>query len=248
MRSAACCAHAPAAAALPGAAIAAAALVPVALLAVAFPEGGSEPFGFPTMFPVLVLVGAGLRRRCRATAVTLRAGVAIYALATIVVYLVDSPIGSNIARLGTFLAAPMAALLWSRRAAAAARRARCSRCSTSDGRHRSATSSRPPTTSRPPPATTSRCCASCAVNRPRPAPVSHRDPVHALSLGGVGGGLAFPARPRLGAPARHRRQPALLPRPSDRRHATTAGCTTTRSASWPRPTRRWTTPPRARRR
>ena len=101
-------------AALPGAAMAAGALVPIALLAVAFPEGGSEPFGFPTMFPVLVMVALALVTAPR-TAVTLRAGLVIYALATIVVYLVDSPIGSNIARLGTFLAAPMAALLWSRR-------------------------------------------------------------------------------------------------------------------------------------
>jgi hypothetical protein len=36
-------------------------------------------------------------------------------LATIAVFLVDSPVGSNIARLGTFLAAPVAALLWSQR-------------------------------------------------------------------------------------------------------------------------------------
>ncbi|HEX3831497.1 MAG TPA: hypothetical protein VHW04_05970 [Solirubrobacteraceae bacterium] len=101
-------------AALPGVSMAAGALVPIALLAVAFPEGGSEPFGFPTMFPVLVIVALALLTTPR-SAVTLRAGLVIYALATIVVYLVDSPIGSNIARLGTFLAAPMAALLWYRR-------------------------------------------------------------------------------------------------------------------------------------
>jgi hypothetical protein len=101
-------------AALAGTAVAAAALVPVGLLAVAFPEGGSEPFGFPTLLPVLVLAALAVRTAPR-EAITLRAGIVIYALATIVVYLVDSPIGSNIARLGTFLAAPVAALLWSRR-------------------------------------------------------------------------------------------------------------------------------------
>jgi hypothetical protein len=63
---------------------------------------------------VLVIVALALLTTPR-SAVTLRAGLVIYALATIVVYLVDSPIGSNIARLGTFLAAPMAALLWYRR-------------------------------------------------------------------------------------------------------------------------------------
>jgi hypothetical protein len=46
---------------------------------------------------------------------TLRAGIAVYIVATIAVYLVPSPIGSNIARLGTFLALPLAALLWWRR-------------------------------------------------------------------------------------------------------------------------------------
>ncbi len=100
--------------ALPAASVAVAALAPVGLLAVAFPEGGSEPFGFPTMFPVLVLAVLALATAPRG-ATTLRAGIVIYALATIVVYLIPSPIGSNIARLGTFLAAPVAALLWCER-------------------------------------------------------------------------------------------------------------------------------------
>ncbi len=103
-------AHAPGAGGAAGALVAAAALAPVGVLAIAFPEGGHEPFGFPTMFPVLVLAALALLCAPR-DALTLRAGVVIYALATIVVYLVPSPIGSNIARLGTFLAAPLGALL-----------------------------------------------------------------------------------------------------------------------------------------
>ena len=70
----------PGAAALPGAAVAVAALVPVGLLAIAFPEGGTEPFGFPTMLPVAGdrRAGAGhaprgRRRRC-ARVRRLRAG------------------------------------------------------------------------------------------------------------------------------------------------------------------------------
>jgi hypothetical protein len=102
------------AAGLPGAAVVVAALLPIGLLAVAFPEGGSEPFGFPTMFPVLVLAALALATLPRES-ITMRAGVSVYALATVVVYLVPSPIGSNIARLGTFLAAPVAALLWRQR-------------------------------------------------------------------------------------------------------------------------------------
>ena len=48
-------------------------------------------------------------------ATTLRAGVAVYALATLAVYAIPSPIGSNVVRLGSLLAAPLAALLWWRR-------------------------------------------------------------------------------------------------------------------------------------
>ncbi|MGI8712563.1 MAG: hypothetical protein ACR2NR_05135 [Solirubrobacteraceae bacterium] len=97
--------------ALPGTAVAVAALAPVGLLALAFPEGGTEPFGLATMLPVLVLVALAVATLPR-EATTFRAGLAIYGLATVVVYLVPSPIGSNIARLGTFLAAPVGALLW----------------------------------------------------------------------------------------------------------------------------------------
>jgi hypothetical protein len=100
--------------ALPGLAVVIGALAPVGLIAVAFPEGGSEPFGFPTMFPILILAAVALITLPK-EAITLRSGVAVYTLATIAVYLVPSPVGSNIARLGTFLAAPLAALLWWRR-------------------------------------------------------------------------------------------------------------------------------------
>jgi hypothetical protein len=99
---------------LPGIAVVIAALVPLGLLAVAFPEGGSEPFGFPTMFPILILAALALATAPK-EAVTLRAGIVVYVIATVITFIVPSPIGSNIARLGTFLAAPLAALLWWRR-------------------------------------------------------------------------------------------------------------------------------------
>jgi len=97
--------------ALPGLVTAAAALAPVLALAVAFPEGGTEPFALGTLLPVLAICALALLALPR-DAVTLRAGIALYVLATLAVYAVPSPIGSNIARLGTLLAAPMAALLW----------------------------------------------------------------------------------------------------------------------------------------
>jgi hypothetical protein len=44
--------------------------------------------------------------------VTLRCAVVVYALATLVIFAVPSPIGSNADRLGTLMAAPLAVLLW----------------------------------------------------------------------------------------------------------------------------------------
>jgi len=102
--------------ALPGAAVVVAALAPVGLLAIAFPEGGTEPFGVATLLPILAIAAVALLALPR-EALTLRAGVAVYAAATLVVFVVPSPIGSNIARLGTFMAAPLAALIWWRRRA-----------------------------------------------------------------------------------------------------------------------------------
>ncbi len=100
--------------ALPGAAVVVAALAPVGLLAIAFPEGGTEPFGVTTLLPILAIAAVALLALPR-EALTLRVGVAVYAAATLVVFAVPSPIGSNIARLGTFMAAPLAALIWWRR-------------------------------------------------------------------------------------------------------------------------------------
>ena len=80
-----------------------AALAPIGVLAIAFPEGGSEPFGLLTMLPILVICVVALAELPR-QALTLRVGVAVYAAVMIAVYLVPSPIGSNIARLGTFAA------------------------------------------------------------------------------------------------------------------------------------------------
>jgi hypothetical protein len=91
-----------------------AALAPIALLAIAFPEGGREPFAFSTLWPILALAAVALTVLPKDWA-TLRVGVAIYMLATIGAYVVPSPVGSNVARLGTFLGAPVAALLWWRR-------------------------------------------------------------------------------------------------------------------------------------
>jgi len=98
-------------AALPGAAVAVAALAPVGLLALAFPEGGTEPFALSAMWPVAALALA-VAVLAPGDLPALRAGAGVYALAVLLAYLVPSPVGGNVARLGELLAAPVAALLW----------------------------------------------------------------------------------------------------------------------------------------
>ncbi len=101
-------------AALPGLAVAIAALGPVAALAIAFPEGGTEPFVFSAFIPIPIL-GVGALLAIGRKRPVLSAGVALYTLGTIACYLVPTAVGSNAGRLGTWLAAPLAALLWWRR-------------------------------------------------------------------------------------------------------------------------------------
>jgi hypothetical protein len=102
--------------AIPAAAVAVAALAPIGLIALAFPEGGSEPFAFSAYWPIPVLAAATLLT-VPGDAIRLRAGVVVYALVTTASYLISTPLGSNAARLGSLLAAPLAALLlWPRRA------------------------------------------------------------------------------------------------------------------------------------
>ncbi len=100
-----------------GLGLAVAALAPVGLIALAFPEGGTEPFAFSAFWP-LPIIALLAYFALPADAPKLRVGVALYALATIASYLIATPLGSNAARLGTLLAAPLAALLlWSKRVA-----------------------------------------------------------------------------------------------------------------------------------
>jgi hypothetical protein len=94
-----------------GLACAIAALLPVALLSIAFPEGGSEPFTLATLWPIpaisLIALFVVPPREW-----TLRAGVVLYALGAIAAFELATPVGSNAARLGPLLAGPLAAFLW----------------------------------------------------------------------------------------------------------------------------------------
>jgi hypothetical protein len=86
--------------------IAAAALLPIALLAIAFPEGGSEPFVASAFYPVLALVlliAVAIPREQR----LLRTGTLVYALALLGAYVVPSAVGGNADRLGALFAGPL---------------------------------------------------------------------------------------------------------------------------------------------
>lgn len=96
--------------ALPGLALAVFSLATVGLIEFAFPEGGTEPFAFSALWPIpLLAIAIGLV--LPKDAWVLRTGVVVYTAGTIASYVIPTALGSNAARLGTFLAAPLAALL-----------------------------------------------------------------------------------------------------------------------------------------
>jgi hypothetical protein len=97
-----------------GVSVAVAALLPVLFLAVAFPEGGTEPFTFPVLWPILLIAAVSLLALSKDEWV-LRTGIVLYVLGCLGSYIVPSPVGSNVARLGPLFAGPLAALLWWRR-------------------------------------------------------------------------------------------------------------------------------------
>ncbi|HTX33048.1 MAG TPA: hypothetical protein VMD09_16820 [Solirubrobacteraceae bacterium] len=99
----------------PGVAVVLAALLPIAALAVAFPEGGTEPFAVSAFWP-LPLIGLGFLLVTPRREHVLRAGIALYVVGTAISFVVSSAVGSNSARLAELLAGPLAALiLWPRR-------------------------------------------------------------------------------------------------------------------------------------
>ena len=87
----------------PGA-LAAASLAPIALLTLAFPEGGSQPFAPSAFYPALagvLLLGALIPREQRG----LRIGALLYALALTGSYLLSTAVGGNSDRLGSLVPA-----------------------------------------------------------------------------------------------------------------------------------------------
>lgn len=95
--------------------VAVAAVAPAALLSLAFPDTGHQTFDAITLWPILVYSAVLVVLLPRSER-TLRVGGVLYALAAIASFLVDTPMGSNIARLGTtFGPAVLACVLWPHR-------------------------------------------------------------------------------------------------------------------------------------
>jgi hypothetical protein len=101
-------------AAVPGVAAVVASLLPVALLSVAFPEGGSEPFTLATLWPIPAVALIALIVIPREE-LALRIGIVLYALGCVAAYELTTPVGSNAARLGPLVAGPLAAFFWWRK-------------------------------------------------------------------------------------------------------------------------------------
>jgi hypothetical protein len=94
------------------AALAVCAVAPAVALVVAFPEGGSFPFVASSFWPALaasLAVGLALPREAR----VVRIGVALYAVAIVASFVLSTPMGGNVVRLGALFAGPvLAALVW----------------------------------------------------------------------------------------------------------------------------------------
>ena len=94
--------------------VAAGSLLSGLALAVAFPELGTQPFDEPALVWILLIMLIGLvvvPRQYQA----LRLGIVLYAAAATAAYLVHTPVGNNVTRLGALFAGPIAAcVLWRR--------------------------------------------------------------------------------------------------------------------------------------
>ncbi len=88
--------------------VAAGAFLPALALAVAFPEGGSQPFGF-WAFAAVVAAALAVHRLLPREERTLRASALLYAGATIAAFAIATPMGSNATRLAAMFAGPVLA-------------------------------------------------------------------------------------------------------------------------------------------
>jgi hypothetical protein len=99
---------------LRGVALAIGGALPIAILNLAFPLGGEEPFVFSAFIAIPILAAVVIwlvPREYRA----LRIGTVLYALLALAVFVIPNSLGGNITRLGALFAGPVLALvLWPR--------------------------------------------------------------------------------------------------------------------------------------
>jgi hypothetical protein len=94
--------------------LAAASLGTAVLLALAFPEGGSEPFVFSSFQPA-ILIAVAVFIAIPKEEKLLRYGVAAYGAALAAAFLIDTPMGGNATRMGSLFLGPALAFgLWKR--------------------------------------------------------------------------------------------------------------------------------------
>ena len=161
-------------------ALAASALLPAGAVALAFPEGGTFPFVASSFWPALAAAVA-LAALLPPSPRVLRIGAALYAAAIVAAFVLPTPMGGNVVRLGALLAGPVAAArAVAAPAAGAGAASRCRWC-TGSGTRRSTTGCAPPATRRrrAPTTTAARRASSRATG-----PYARRDPVHREPLGG----------------------------------------------------------------
>ena len=97
-----------------GLALALGALVPIAVLNLAFPTGGFEPFVFSAWIAIQLLAAVVLWLVPSEFA-ALRVGAVLYALLALALFVIDNPLGGNVTRLAALFAGPVLALaLWPR--------------------------------------------------------------------------------------------------------------------------------------
>jgi hypothetical protein len=88
--------------------------IPIAVLNLAFPVGGEEPFVFSAFLAIPLVAGATLWMVPREHA-ALRTAAVLYALLALAAFVVPNPLGGNVTRLGALVAGPVLALvLWPR--------------------------------------------------------------------------------------------------------------------------------------
>ena len=168
----------------------------------AFPERGTRPFVAITLWPILRLLGGCSSRSCpRERAGAARGRRPVRRSPRSPPFVVDTPMGGNIARLGThFGPAVLACVLWPhRRWLLLALRAAPALLAVEADRQRPGQGARTPRRRRP---STSRSLSFLA-DSPRPARRASRSSPTRVALGGAPRGRTLPARARLGAPARH---------------------------------------------